>query len=403
MGSQSKPSNDSVTKGFDTFLASPVSLYIHLPWCLKKCPYCDFNSHATSPNEFPEKTYTEKIILDLEKSVSLLSNRRVDSIFIGGGTPSLFSPESINKILAACYQFTQASNDCEITMEANPGTFESEKFSEFLAVGVNRLSLGVQSFKDHYLQALGRIHNAKESLSAIETAADLGFENINIDLMFGLPEQSIEDALEEISLACQQAVNHISYYQLTLEPNTVFHRYPPKLPNTDVSWDIQCSAIELLKQSGFQRYEVSAYSKDGAQCRHNNNYWQYGDYLGIGAGAHSKITNSHGISRHQRTRQPESYINAIKDDSHIVQERSVEQDDIIFEFMLNNLRLVKGFNRHQFEIRTNMSWETVRVPLDKFIQEGLMQESDGDYQASELGYRFLDQLVERFLPSHSNR
>ena len=398
MTNSSELAGEIVGQGFEAFLQYPVSIYIHLPWCLKKCPYCDFNSHATPQSDFPEHAYTDRLIDDLKYSAPLLLNREVQSIFIGGGTPSLFSPDSIDRVLSACREFSALSPDCEITLETNPGTFEANKFAEFLACGINRLSIGVQSFHDHYLERLGRIHSAKESLQAIETAASQGFDNINIDLMFGLPGQSLDDALEEVTMACQQPVNHISYYQLTLEPNTLFYRYPPALPDADQSWKIHIGAMHRLQQSGFNRYEVSAFSKPGHECQHNLNYWQYGDYLGIGAGAHSKLTNTRHIIRQQRPRQPESYMQAVNQGKQIISRHEINANETVFEFMLNHLRLISGFTRDRFEISTGLDWITVASSVGAAIENGLMKHRDPYFRASELGYRFLDQLTERFLP-----
>ena len=377
----------------------PLGLYIHLPWCLHKCAYCDFNSHATQANAFPEKQYTEKLITDLSLAAPTIAQRPVQSIFIGGGTPSLFSPESIDAILTACKQHTYVASDCEITLETNPSTFEFQKFSEFFHCGVNRISVGAQSFNNIYLTALGRIHNASEAMTALETAHKIGFSNINVDLMFGLPEQTFDDAINDVKIACQQAVNHISYYQLTLEPNTIFHRFPPKLPTEDISWEIQTQGIQTLEEAGYQRYEVSAYSYQDAMCIHNTNYWRYGDYLGIGAGAHSKITTSEGVIRHQRTRQPDSYISAVDKQSHILNSHTVTSDDRVFEFMLNNLRLVKGFTIDTFSKSTGISWLNIEQKIEQFIHEGLLVKEGSNIKASTLGYQFLDELTEKFLPN----
>ena len=376
----------------------PVSLYIHLPWCLHKCAYCDFNSHATRANEFPEALYTQQLITDLTLSVALIRERNVRSIFIGGGTPSLFSPESINRILSACRTQLELMPNCEITLETNPGTFECGKFSEFLSAGINRLSVGVQSFNDTSLTALGRIHNANEALEAIQTAHHIGFENINLDLMFGLPSQSMEDAENDILMACRQPVNHISYYQLTLEPNTVFHRYPPTLPNEDESWEIQTNALQVLDKAGFRRYEVSAYAREESRCVHNTNYWQYGDYLGIGAGAHSKVTTQDGVLRCQRTRQPDSYIQAVSTHTHVLKQHFITGDQLIFEFMLNNLRLVDGFMPDTFVKTTGLSWNDAEKRILPQIEAGLMEKAHGCYRASTHGYQYLDELIQRFLP-----
>jgi oxygen-independent coproporphyrinogen-3 oxidase len=376
----------------------PVSLYIHLPWCLHKCAYCDFNSHATAPDKFPEQLYTQQLITDLTLAAPLIDGREVQSIFIGGGTPSLFSPESIEKILSACTNSTQLKPECEITLETNPGTFEYEKFAEFLSVGINRISVGAQSFNNQYLTALGRIHNANEAINALETAHEIGFKNINVDLMFGLPNQSIEDALNDIQTVCNQNVNHISYYQLTLEPNTIFHRYPPKLPDEDINWEIQSNSLKILADAGYQRYEVSAYAQANSQCIHNTNYWQYGDYLGVGAGAHSKITTKDGVLRNQRCRQPDSYIQAVINQSHVLQQHLVTGDQLIFEFMLNNLRLVDGFTSDTFTRTTRLPWLKVEQQINAQIQEGLMEKINNQYRASSHGYQYLDELTQRFLP-----
>jgi putative oxygen-independent coproporphyrinogen III oxidase len=377
----------------------PVSIYIHLPWCLHKCAYCDFNSHATAPDQFPEQLYTQQLIADLTQAAPLIDGREVQSIFIGGGTPSLFSPESIANILSACSKLTQLKSSCEVTLETNPGTFELQKFAEFLAAGITRISVGAQSFNDGYLNALGRIHDASEALNALETAHKIGFKNINVDLMFGLPNQSIEDALNDIQIACQQPVNHISYYQLTLEPNTVFHRFPPSLPSDDTNWKIQTNAMQALTDAGYSQYEVSAYAQTNSQCVHNTNYWQYGDYLGVGAGAHSKITTKDGVLRNQRTRQPDSYIQAVPNQSHVLQQHLVASDQLIFEFMLNNLRLINGFNIDTFTRTTGLRWSQVEKQVDAHIEEKLMEKTNNQYRASSFGYQYLDELTQRFLPN----
>ena len=384
--------------GVASAINSPVSLYIHLPWCLHKCAYCDFNSHATQLNEFPEDVYLERLISDLSQSVSLIQARKVQSIFIGGGTPSLFTPESIYKILSACHQFTDVSQACEITLETNPGTFEYQKFSEFLAAGVNRISIGVQSFNNRYLKVLERVHDRQQAIAAIETANQIGFENINADLMFGLPEQAIDHAAEDVMMACRLPLTHVSYYQLTLEPNTLYHRFPPTLPDEDTNWAIQNQGEEILTKHGFEQYEVSAYALNNMQSLHNTNYWQFGDYLGVGAGAHSKLTTHEGIIRHQRTRQPNSYIQAVALGTHIVQQHQVDTASLIFEFMLNNLRLTKGFSRENFTYFTGLNWPLVEAKIQSLLDEELLEQSDGMYRASTRGYQLLDELTQRFLP-----
>ena len=376
----------------------PLSLYIHLPWCLHKCAYCDFNSHAAKAGAFPEQDYTQQLITDLIQTCAALNHRPVQSIFLGGGTPSLFSPRSIDAILTACKQFTAPAEDCEITLEANPGSYEVARFAEFLACGVNRLSIGVQSFNDRCLNALGRIHNGRDALNAIQSAQQTGFNNINIDLMFALPRQSLAGAIEDMAIACRQNVAHISYYQLTLEPNTVFYRFPPPLPDQETSWQIQQRAIEQLAAAGLQRYEVSAYCRPGAHCIHNANYWQYGDYLGLGAGAHSKLTFAQGAVRQQRPRQPSSYMQAVRDNRQVINAHSVSEDEMIFEFMLNNLRLVDGFTERHFAAVTGLAFSAVDAKINACVKQGLLERQDQRIKASSLGYRFLNNITEQFLP-----
>ena len=378
--------------------ASAVSLYIHLPWCLHKCAYCDFNSHAVAADALPESDYTQALITDLKLASTDISNRPVQSIFIGGGTPSLFSANAIEMILQACRQYTCVTPTCEITLETNPGTFEFQKFSDFHAAGVNRLSIGVQSFNDVNLQSLDRIHAAAEALQAIDTAAAIGFDNINIDIMFGLPKQTLADAMEDVRIAVQQPVQHISYYQLTLEPNTIFHRFPPPLPDTDQQWEIQEHALQLLAEHHFQRYEVSALARQNHSCVHNKHYWRYHDYLGIGAGAHTKLTLDGVILRQQRVRQPDSYRHAVSAHKHVIQTHAVRPADQLFEFMLNNLRLCQGFSEHHFETTTSLDWRTIQPLLAELIEENLLDYDGMYYKASPLGYRFLDQITARFLP-----
>lgn len=381
-------------------LQKDFSLYIHLPWCLHKCPYCDFNSHATQINALPEQRYIESLITDLQQSCQSLQHRKVKSIFIGGGTPSLFSPAAVDTVLTTCKQFFALTPDCEITLETNPGTFEFQKFAEFFDIGINRLSIGVQSFDDKLLQNLERIHASAEAISAIETARAIGFTNINIDLMFGLPEQTSITAGADILQACEQQVDHISYYQLTLEPNTKFYRYPPqRLPDEESCWQMQCNGVQQLHRAGYHRYEVSAYAKDRRQCQHNLNYWQFGDYLGVGAGAHSKITTPEAVTRHQRTRQPESYMNAVGKNEHIVHQRVLTQEELVFEFLLNNLRLVDGFQIESFSHHTGLATPILEQAVDQAIADKLLEIRLRHIRATETGYRFLDELLQRFLPT----
>ena len=375
----------------------PLSLYIHLPWCLHKCPYCDFNSHATKADEFPEEDYVRFLIADLIDAIPLLNERKIISIFFGGGTPSLFAPESIAKILNSCDKYLSLKQDCEITLETNPGTFEYQKFAELLASGINRLSIGVQSFQQKFLSSLERIHSAEDALTAIDTAKQIGFKNINIDLMFGLPGQSVHEAIEDVQIACSQEIEHVSFYNLTLEPNTIFHRFPPVLPSDEECWQMQAQGVQLLEANGYQRYEVSAYAKKHQQCQHNYNYWQYGDYLGIGAGAHSKITTQQGILRFERPKQPTSYMDAVHQHLPPLRERYLDSDALVFEFMLNNLRLCKGLTPNQFSNFTGISWDSVEQRCDELIQEGLLTKHDDQLHTTVMGYRFLDTVTERFL------
>jgi len=376
----------------------PLSLYIHIPWCLHKCGYCDFNSHATEANAFPEDEYVDALIADLAMSKDELRGRSVQSIFIGGGTPSLFSAAAIAAILNACQQQLKLSTDCEITLETNPGTFEGAKFADFKLAGVNRLSIGVQSFDPEQLKALERIHGRDEALHAVRTAQQLGFDNINIDLMFALPGQSIEQALSDVAQACALDLPHLSYYQLTIEPNTRFHRFPPAIPSLDQAADIQAAAMSAISDAGYQRYEVSAFSQTEAECRHNLNYWQFGDYLGLGAGAHSKLTTGRDIKRFQRVRQPGSYLKAVAQHKQVIQPRILGSNDLIFEFMLNQLRLRRGFTQLDFERRTQLQWQdTIAAQVSHLLALGHLEQANDRYFASAHAYCFLDSLIQEFL------
>ena len=383
-------------------MGTPLSLYIHLPWCLHKCAYCDFNSHATDADAFAEQRYVARLIEDLTGASQQIAGRQVQSIFIGGGTPSLFSATSIDTILSACAELTNIQANCEVTLETNPGTFEADKFAEFHAAGVNRLSIGAQSFNNNSLQALDRIHSGEEALHAIHNAHKIGFNNINVDLMFGLPKQSLAQALEDVTTVCSLPITHVSYYQLTIEPNTVFHRFPPTLPEEDIIYTIQSQGLDLLERHGFQRYEVSAFAQKNSQCLHNCNYWQFGDYLGIGAGAHSKITTKQGVMRQQRTRQPESYMRAVETDSHICQQHIIDNESLAFEFMLNHLRLCRGFSIEDFARATTLEWEQIESTVQALVDESLLEichhHTTTTYKATTHGYQFLDEVTQRFLP-----
>ncbi len=375
----------------------PLSLYIHIPWCVKKCPYCDFNSHEAH-NEIPEKRYLKALITDLESELPNIWGRPIESVFIGGGTPSLFSAKAIDQLLANLRELLPIRPNTEITLEANPGTFEQERFSAYRGAGINRLSIGVQSFNDNHLQRLGRIHGAAESTKAAKIAKVAGFDNFNLDLMFGLPEQSIEQALNDLKHAIDVAPTHISWYQLTIEENTLFHHSPPIVPDDEIIWEMQKQGQALLESAGFIQYEVSAYAQKNKQCQHNLNYWEFGDYLGIGAGAHGKLTMpNEGITRHTKHRHPEKYMeNALACIARSSEKRLTE-DDILFEFMLNVARLKGGFTTEFFEARTFLPKSNIEITLKELIDEGLMKKHADRYSATDKGWLFINDIVNRFL------
>jgi putative oxygen-independent coproporphyrinogen III oxidase len=378
----------------------PLSLYIHLPWCVKKCPYCDFNSHEFTSTDLKESSYTDALIRDLEFELPVVSGRRIESIFIGGGTPSLFSAEALEKLLAAVRANSQLNPDAEITLEANPGTAEAERFQAYHEIGINRLSIGVQSFDDAKLRALGRIHGADEALVAIQMAKDSGFENFNIDLMFGLPGQSIDEAMTDLNTAFEQSATHISWYQLTIEPNTVFYKQRPSLPIHDAIWEMQTKGQQFLSDMAYKQYEISAYSLKDKQCDHNLNYWQFGDYLGIGAGAHGKLTNieTNQIIRFARHRIPESYMQKAGSGDVIVEEKLLADDDIVLEFMMNIFRLNDGFSSSLFAQRTGLAAEELQSLLKMAIERGFVEMEDDEIKPSELGRNYLNELLEIFIP-----
>jgi oxygen-independent coproporphyrinogen-3 oxidase len=374
----------------------PLSLYIHIPWCIKKCPYCDFNSHAVK-NELPESRYIDALLSDLAEDLHRYAIQRpISSIFIGGGTPSLFSPSSIDRLLTGIAQQIALIDDLEITLEANPGTFESHKFAEFRALGINRLSIGVQSFNDVVLKKLGRVHSAQEAIHAAEIAHHAGFTNFNLDLMFGLPDASIDSSKRDVETAIKLNPTHISLYQLTLEPNTYFHKYPPKLPSDDIVFNTQEHCQALLAADGYQHYEVSAYSKPGLQCRHNVNYWQFGDYLGIGAGAHGKITQTlpQHIVRSLKPKSPEHYLEL--SGRHLIPE-SIAVNDLPLEFMMNHLRLKTGFTLATFTAATGLTIDALEPALSDCLQQKLMIRQDEHYVCSEQGWNFLDSILAKFM------
>ena len=378
----------------------PLSLYIHIPWCVRKCPYCDFNSHEAS-GDAPERRYIDALISDLDHSLPKIWGRRVYSIFFGGGTPSLFSAQAIDEILAAVRARVTLDIDAEITLEANPGTFEARKFRGFRDAGVNRLSIGIQSFNDTHLRALGRIHDSGEARRAIEIA-QADFDNINLDVMFALPGPDARQTLEECELDIDSALsygtNHLSIYHLTLEPNTLFHRFPPKLPDDDVAADMQQMITQKLAGAGYGHYETSAFAKPGWECRHNLNYWRFGDYLGIGAGAHGKISFPDRITREARYKQPNVFMDNALVGTAIQEEKMVPRSELPFEFMLNALRLTNGFAVSLFTERTGLPITAINRQLDTAEERGLIVRDIKIVQPTEKGQMFLNDLLEIFLP-----
>jgi oxygen-independent coproporphyrinogen-3 oxidase len=374
----------------------PLSLYIHIPWCVQKCPYCDFNSHeATQHNNIDEALYIQALKHDLDNERQWQQGRKLSSIFFGGGTPSLFSATAIANILHYAEKTIGFEPHIEITLEANPGTFEQDKFSGFFAAGVNRLSIGIQSFHAEHLKKLGRIHNADEAKRAVEIAKQAGFTQINLDLMHGLPYQTVEQANADLQQAIDFSPQHISWYQLTIEPNTQFYRQPPPLPVDDVLADIQYHGNHLLAENNFIQYEVSAFSQAQCRSKHNINYWQFGDYMGIGAGAHGKFTDIANdiIIRRQKTRLPEHYLHYDKYPKY--KEHRVNNDELALEFMMNALRLNEGVPSDYFEQRTGLSLKALQEPLNALYQQGLIVEPNEKIMTTELGQRFLNTVLEK--------
>src|SRR5687767_13522573 len=372
----------------------PLALYVHIPWCVRKCPYCDFNSHERA-GELPEKAYVEKLLLDLEGHLPSVWGRRLSSVFIGGGTPSLFSPESIDALLSGVRARLPLEPGAEITLEANPGTVEAGRFRGFRDAGVNRISIGVQSFDDRMLAALGRIHSADEARRAI-AAALAAFDNVNIDLMYGLPGQSLDMARADIREAAGAGTPHVSAYQLTIEPNTAFWSKPPPLPAHDDSADMQLAVESALAHAGFEHYEISAFAKPAMRCRHNLNYWQFGDYLGIGAGAHGKVSFPDRITRHERAKQPAMYLQEAG-----VENRAIVPAELPFEFMLNALRLVEGFPVGLFTERTGLPITKLQPGLERGEVQGLLTRDLKAIRPTERGQRFLNELLALFLPGET--
>lgn len=380
----------------------PLSLYIHFPWCEKKCPYCDFNSHQIkeglgAKSGFDEERYINALITDLETELPRIWGRQVHSIFIGGGTPSLLSAQGMDRLLSAIRARINLEPDAEITMEANPGSVEAEKLAGFAKAGINRVSLGIQSFQDEQLKALGRIHNGAEAKRAIEIALQ-HFQSVNLDLMFGLPMQTLEDAKRDVETALSFNTPHLSFYNLTLEPNTYFASFPPKLPNEEVIDAIFEQNLELLTNAGYKRYEVSAYAKPGMECKHNLNYWRFGDYIGIGAGAHGKISFPDKITRQVRERHPETYMQSMESKGNaLVESKDVPVADLPFEFMLNALRLTDGVATHTFAERTGLPLSAISKSLDEATKKGLLDSNPTLLKGTTQGLRYLNNLQEIFL------
>ena len=381
----------------------PLSLYIHVPWCVRKCPYCDFNSHKAEAH-IPEAEYVQALLDDLEADLPHVQGREIQTIFIGGGTPSLLSVEAFETLLTGLQKKVSFINDIEITMEANPGTFEAEKFAGYRKLGINRLSIGVQSFADKQLKHLGRIHNGQQAVAAINMAKEAGFDNFNIDLMHGLPDQSQAQALADIQQAIDLGPTHLSWYQLTIEPNTEFFKRPPTLPEDEALWDIQEAGQALLAKHGFDQYEISAYAQAGKQATHNLNYWQFGDYIGIGAGAHGKISDlinspesltASPVFRTWKTRAPKDFLNTEK--QFLVGKESIQNEDLGLEFLMNVLRLQDGFDLNLFEQRTGYSLETIADGIDTSIEKGLLIQQGSQIKTTPKGSLFLNEILAFFM------
>jgi putative oxygen-independent coproporphyrinogen III oxidase len=375
----------------------PLSLYIHIPWCVEKCPYCDFNSHKAGAS-IPEDEYIAALIADLESSLPLIWGRRIATIFVGGGTPSLLSGPAVDTLLTAIRTRIIVQPDAEITLEANPGTAEAERFAAYREAGVNRLSLGIQSFNPQHLKALGRIHDADEAKRAIEMAARY-FERFNLDLMYGLPQQTLAEAMADIDTALSFAPKHLSCYQLTLEPNTRFAAEPPTLPEGDLCADMQEAIEARLAEAGYRHYETSAFAQPGYECQHNLNYWLFGDYLGIGAGAHGKLTMHDRVLRQMRWKQPAQYLKQVAASQSVQEEHDVAADDLPFEFMMNALRLSEGFDPSLFEARTTLPLISIEALVRQAEADGLIERRLRQLAPTLRGQRFLNELLRRFLPS----
>src|SRR5436190_4344952 len=379
----------------------PLALYLHIPWCIKKCPYCDFNSHERR-DEIPQDQYVDALVADLEFALPSIWGRRIFSLFIGGGTPSLFSAAAIDRLLGEVRARVPLAPDAEITLEANPGTFERAKFEGFRAAGVNRLSLGIQSFNPEHLRALGRVHDENEARAAAEAALTI-FGNVNFDLMYALPRQTLAEAKADAAAALAFSPPHLSFYQLTLEPNTLFHRHPPPLPDDDTAADIEDAVNSMLADADYRHYETSAHARAGFECRHNLNYWRFGDYLGIGAGAHSKLSFPDRIVRQVRFKQPRQYLERMTAGAPLLENAEIARDDIGFEFMLNALRLSEGVPASLFGERTGYPLALVARPLELAAARGLIDSDPAVIRPTALGRRFLNDLQALFLVDRRDR
>jgi putative oxygen-independent coproporphyrinogen III oxidase len=386
-------------------ITPPTSLYIHLPWCIKKCPYCDFNSHTTHDGQFPEQAYIDALIRDLEFIKPELGQRQISSIFIGGGTPSLFSAQAMKTLLTAIECRLELTNDIEITLEANPGAVDVERFKAFRECGFNRISIGIQSFNNAMLKRLGRVHDGAAAFNAIGVAQSAGFNEINLDLMYGLPQQRADEAMDDLMQATAYDPVHLSWYQLTIEPNTVFYKQTPTLPSDDDIWDIQEQGKKLLTSAGYQNYEISAYAKPGHQCKHNLNYWNFGDYIGIGAGAHSNITdvNKGQLVRYVRHRLPERYIELAGKNSVITETKILNKEDVILEFMMNVLRLTEGFSTSLFEHRSGLKYDYIHAAVVAAERQGWLQTNDTHIRPTILGQNYLNDVLQYFMPETDSK
>lgn len=373
----------------------PLSLYIHIPWCLHKCPYCDFNSYEIHHNENIKNVYINALIRDIDYETPKILDRQITSIFIGGGTPSLFSPKLLGKLLNAIKLRLNIHPEAEVTIEANPCNADLNDFRTYLSIGINRLSIGVQSFNNKHLKLLERVHNANESHNAIEAAINAGFDKINVDIMFGLPQQTIEEALQDIKISITKQLTHISWYQLTIEPNTIFHAKPPILPNDDDIWDMQSQGKSILEEKGFIQYEISAYAKNKHRCKHNLNYWQFGDYLGIGAGAHSKISNiyKNKVERFVRHKIPISYMELAGGAAVIKHHKKIDKDNLVLEFMINSLRLIDGVPIKLFSAYTGISTNYIKKELSTAKEKGWLNYDKERYRPTPNGIRYLNDLL----------